>query len=241
MGSQRKYYLDDWLNLHGFNRDRIWAILSNVSTDITDEANILSAPANLSLKDAKSIVFSAFENEMDFIQATELLSEINLMPQSASEEFPYTLDNGAEEVPSIICSYQNNARTLINLAHEYAHALQMILSKGKFMPPVYREVCAFLGEKALLKYTEKNLQGLGKSLQNIWDLDNATYKEADLLMLRRAFKQKDREYNYRWNYPIARIVAEKLCLEQNRSLTKEMFCNTDLESDIFRKLALFSK
>ena len=68
---------------------------------------------------------------------------------------PHTVDRGASELPAIVVPWRTGcAAEALSLAHELAHAVQIVATHAKTpnaaMPPVAREVCAFLGERALL-------------------------------------------------------------------------------------------
>jgi len=59
-------------------------------------------------------------------------------------------------LPSIVVPWRSGcAAEALSLAHELAHAVQIratpARTPGGVMPPVAREVCAFLGERALLR------------------------------------------------------------------------------------------
>lgn len=221
MELQRRYNIDDWLVLHGLDREEILTILNDIpKAKPIESESFMFAKIELTLQDAVNLIFRSFENELGIQQASELLSKVNLRPQTTDEIFPYAFHNVADQFPSIVCNYHADARTLMCLAHEYGHVVQLILSKRDFIPPVHRELAAFLGEKALISHAKKNTRGLGVSLQRIFQMDSKRFLGPELAILRKALETNDSEYNYRWNYPMARLISENLCIDLGKAFAE---------------------
>jgi hypothetical protein len=97
------------------------------------------------------------------------------------------------------------------IAHEFAHALQIVASGGKFVPPVAREVCAFVGEAALLLRLRQIDDIRYTGLRQVWRRDDRKYLISDGRDLESALDNPDSAYRYNWNYPIARHLANETC------------------------------
>lgn len=123
---------------------------------------------------------------------------------------PHTMDAGEGKSPVIVMDWHGRPDDLICLAHEAAHALQIILSNHMMMPPLARETCAFLGELFLIEDARKHHSSLFGSLQRVWQAENEVYLATDLNSLSDALSNPETPYHYRQNYPIARLAAGEL-------------------------------
>lgn len=120
---------------------------------------------------------------------------------------PHTVDRGADLPPLISMPWHNRAEDVICLAHEAAHALQILLSPAATMPPLARETAAFLGELLLLRHAQQKAPDLFPGLHQVWIAQNKTYLGSDLDALSDALGDRQNEYHYRQNYPVARLAA----------------------------------
>lgn len=119
----------------------------------------------------------------------------------------HTIDHGLGAPPEVCIGWRGDAKDLISLAHEVAHAVQIQLSSGSPMPPVARETCAFLGELALIDDAQESNPALGAELLNVWNEENGVYLGRDRSKLRLALESSDTSYHYDLNYPLARAAA----------------------------------
>ena len=123
---------------------------------------------------------------------------------------PYTADLGKGQAPRVEMAWHGTFDDVICLAHEAAHALQILLSKHETMPPVARETCAFLGELAVIDHARMQLPDLFGALCDVWRKENEAYLGRDLTALSAAIADPSTPYHYRQNYPIARLAAVEL-------------------------------
>lgn len=130
-----------------------------------------------------------------------------LEPKAGKPERAFTYDHGRRQLPFVSCSYRGQASDILTVAHEFSHALQIVASANSAMPPLAREVCAFIGEHALLDWARQNASPLLPRLEAAWAADNQCYMGADAERLRKALARKSGAYDYRWNYPVARVLA----------------------------------
>ncbi len=140
---------------------------------------------------------------MHRVEFTEPVGTGNMSP-------PYTADLGKGQAPRVEMAWHGTIDDVICLAHEAAHALQILLSSHETMPPVVRETCAFLGELAVIEHARNRLPGLFGALCDVWRKENETYLGQDLEALSRAVADPSTPYHYRQNYPIARLAAVKM-------------------------------
>ena len=105
----------------------------SLSFDIEQSLEHLVLPA---LGDLLSVASSEKHN----------LSAVKIIKHEAGDlDLPFTEWDTKTNAPASHMVWSGTADDLMCLAHEMAHAAQMILSKGAFMPPVAREACAFFG------------------------------------------------------------------------------------------------
>jgi hypothetical protein len=126
----------------------------------------------------------------------------------SSDDLPHAIGHGDGQPPEIRMSWQGSIPDLTCLAHEVAHAVQLQLSAGSFMPPIARETCAFLGELALIDWARRNQTDLAAKLLQVWRDENQRYFGHDCDLLRAALAEPESAaYSYRMNYPLARAAA----------------------------------
>ena len=192
---------------------------------------LLSAQEALALcADSLSSVLPAYTDTIKLVKnrSHTLFSEID-----DPEAQPYTVDNGQGSLPTISVPYRGRVEDLVNMAHEFAHAVQITLSDlhnpdRRHMPPVWRECCAFLGELVLIEYLRKNplIQlDLAKHVKEVWDCHNTVYLGNDLEILAGATLRKE-ECGYQCNYPIARFLSNSIWdrRETLGDAISELFC-----------------
>jgi hypothetical protein len=119
----------------------------------------------------------------------------------------FTLDNGPGTYPTIVYNQRGTPVDSLVIAHEFAHAVQIRASRGKFIGPVIREICAFLGEGALLSYVLRRDTTLHTHLVQAWGEANRRYFGVQRERLQAALLTPDTPYRYTWNYPIARYLS----------------------------------
>ncbi len=123
---------------------------------------------------------------------------------------PHTIDRGPDRPVLIVLNWKGTPDDVICLAHEVAHALQIIFSDHKQMPPLAREVCAFLGELNVIAHARTSAPDLYPALCDVWPRENDAYLGSDIDLLAAALADPHAHYHYRQNYPIARLAAVEL-------------------------------
>ena len=151
-----------------------------------------------------------------------------------------TIDNGPAAYPTILFSYRGEPSDFLIVAHEFGHALQLRASQGRFVPPIMREVCAFLSEGALLSETRRNDPARHVYLSRAWRDDNRRYFGAQRDRLRAALPRLDTPYAYSWNYPVARYAASQIAARCSQYRIWSIFEGKTSLRDILREFALSS-
>ena len=206
-----EYTVSDWLEIHSISlSSSIEAVsgvrrvsLANFRTPRTDDFD-LTADEAWSLA-AQAIVDFVPELALD-VKWLYDFCEKNLHAEAI--EKPYTKERGKDQLPFVSLSYQGTPADALCVAHELGHALQYHLAKGRFIPPVLRELAAFVAEKALLGHIQKNRSELYETLHSAWQQDNRTYFGDDTANLLDALKSPAAPYTYRMNYPLARFLSD---------------------------------
>lgn len=207
----------DWLRFHTLDHDTVYDCLAAIGGGQMDLHVQGVAPVEGALGDAgyesvgvvlTSVIGPALAPllGMETSAVADLISSIRWGDVS-EDGHPHTIDHGRGQPPEIRMSWQGSAADLICLAHEVAHAVQLQLSAGSFMPPVARETCAFLGELALIEWASKNDTHLAAKLLSVWQEESETYFGEDRDLLRSALADPNASYTYRMNYPLARAAA----------------------------------
>jgi hypothetical protein len=214
----QQHHLSDWLELHELTPETCRVLMDAMSDLEVPEPGIgdqgepgkstidLDA-AWLTAVDAMRASFPAHASMIDL--TFEKTKRVQLSRRHGSRKAA-TIDNGPAADPVILYSYMGETADLLVLAHEFAHALQIRASGGRFVLPVMREVCAFLGEYALLKHVSSSDMALYRRLRQVWDADHKKYLGAGKNRLISALSRPEAVYRYSWNYPIARYLSIKV-------------------------------
>lgn len=213
-----RHSLADWLTLHELDRDACTRILDAVTREAARKPAAGNGQASgsdfsdpdaawLSTVDAMRAFFPAQQLLIDetFANTTKMMVDQGDRPGRA-----LTLDNGPDAYPTVLYSYDGRPADALVIAHEFAHALQIRASGGRFVSPIVREVCAFVGEGALMSYTRSKDPAQHRGLVEAWHRGNRKYLGTDRDRLTSALSQPETPYRYSWNYPIARYLAIEL-------------------------------
>lgn len=208
----KRHTLSDWLTLHKLDPATCRELLDSMTWEGLNEP-----VTNCSLQS----VYQAVELGAAWSATVEAMTEFLPEQKSTIDDTfvntpivvdnrshrAFTLDKGPKAYPTIVLSYRDQPRDFLVVAHEFAHALQIRASRGKNVPPMIREICAFLGESALLSYTLRAQTTHHVHLAQAWRKANQRYFGAQRDRLREALLNTDAPYEYSWNYPIARFLA----------------------------------
>lgn len=218
VSERRRHSLSDWLALHALDAASchrildaiVWDDASDPTADATPDSKY-SAPdldaAWLGTADAMRNFLPAHQTVVDDTFANTPRIVIDRRGKSRKA---LTLDNGPPNYPTILLSYSAEPADYLVMAHEFGHALQIRASGGKFVPPIMREVCAFLGEAALLSHARQGDVTRREWLAHVWRKDDARYLGILKDRLKAALHRPATPYSYAWNYPIARLLAIRL-------------------------------
>lgn len=217
------FSVKDWKRAHSFGTSTIADIIAaNAANSLPhspffgEEAGIYGGDQQVVLKgdlgyNLQAYIVPALSNLFGGSgNVAELVEQIQFAGLSRGEELPHTEDFGPEQAPVITIEWTGSADDLMCLAHEVAHALQIMMSGHQLMPPVAREVCAFLGELTLIAYCREHAPSLTDALSDVWHAENERYLGSDLDALSDALKDPETPYQYRLNYPLARLAAIQL-------------------------------
>lgn len=210
----------DWLVLHGLDVETVADCLTALNDGRLDlnlsafssvhgssgggrQEPSLCEALRTSIQPALSAAFD--DSEM----ISQLVSTVTWGPVGPGQP-PHTVSGVQDAVPEIRMSWNGSAEDLICLAHETAHAIQLQLSAGSFMPPLARETCAFLGELALIGWATTHDKELAFHLLQVWRDENQRYFGDDCELLSSALADPEAAYSYRMNYPLARAAAVML-------------------------------
>ncbi len=118
-----------------------------------------------------------------------------------------TIGTGPDQYPTILYQYDRTSSDVIVLAHEFGHALNLVASEGRFVAPIVREVCAFIGEIALVRHFRHVDETSHIDFQQAWQDDSHQYLGVFGGALRNDLIDLSTAYKYYWNYPVSRYIA----------------------------------
>ena len=233
MSSDRSYTIQDWLGLHQISRDQALALCRSMRPQQPHQrkshgqsSHIESNHLQLDMtRCIESLIIPAFVELLGAeSNVQEIVAEVEILNLQPSElDLPYTTRSDATGVPSVRLVWNNDPESLMTLAHEMGHAIQMRMCDYEFMPPLVREVCAFMGELATIEATMQQSQDLYQALQQLWSAQNHAYLDVQLDELEQALHGDDAPYNYRQNYPFARIASSRIYAERSAQDNLKLF------------------
>ena len=141
--------ISEWLHLHDLNSETVFDCISVIEGDHLQleldgrlaDHNDLVGPGVAALDSVVSTAIIPALAAALRIEASMMAELVHLIrwDNIPYGEPPQTIDHGAGQPPEIRIAWQGSISDLICLAHEVAHAVQLQLSVGAFMPPVARE------------------------------------------------------------------------------------------------------
>lgn len=227
----KQHNLGDWLDLHGLDHQTCLHLLDEIRRESAKIPPYRSNPDQQSLSldpdgvwtKILSAMCSFLPGHQSVIEETfERSTKIAVAARGKSRK-ALTIDHGAAKYPTIMYNYFGEISDLLVVAHEFGHALQIRASKGKFMPPVMREMCAFLSEGALLSACSIENALLAEDLTKSWQRSNQRYFGVLAVKLQKSLKNRDAIYEYGWNYPIARFLAIRISASFSPDLVWSVF------------------
>ena len=211
--------IEDWLELHRLDATLVQDVLAAYragalssqplpASDAPDATVRLPARHECFVNIVVPALVGSLDDDVDVRDALHDIEFAEL--HSDGPRNPHTVDPGNGGPPIVVMAWRGRVDDLACLAHECAHALQIRLSGHDTMPPVAREACAFLGELLLVDHASRHNPALFKALLQTWTIENESYLGADLDALSDALSKSGTAYQYRQNYPVARLAAVQL-------------------------------
>ncbi len=244
----RRHSLSDWLALHELDPVTCRCILDAITSEAAGEPaahNGLNlgyqAPAlEVAWRRTVEAMRDFLSEQQSIIDDTFEKTDKIIVDQRDKSRKALTLDNGPTAYPTILFGYRGEPSDALVMAHEFGHALQIKASRGKFVPPIIREVCAFLGEGALLSYTLHRNATQYTHLGQVWRQDNHRYFGTQRDRLQAALLRPDAPYQYSWNYPIARYLAIQISRRCSQNWIWSIFEGEASVQELLRELAISS-
>jgi hypothetical protein len=209
------YRLGDWLDLHALTIGQCEAVLHR--TPAVRASNARARRCVISSDTAWFVAAHAVASTFPF--AALLIERVRdesiraFSQVGRAHSRPFTVPAGPERRPYVYLNFRGRVVDLLTVAHEFGHAVQIAATDGGFVPPVTREVCAFVSELALLAWLRTTSPDLHRHVLAAWEASNRRYLVRDGKALALALKDPQSVYRYGWNYPIARILASE-CVKQ---------------------------
>ncbi|WEK04370.1 MAG: hypothetical protein P0Y65_19680 [Candidatus Devosia phytovorans] len=210
-----QHSLSDWLQLHELSQATCRSLLDAMPLRSTmsgcyrraAEPDGTVIDVDTAWGTAVEAMRAFFPAQKDIIDLAFANTTRLLVARRQGSRKAVTVDNGANTYPTILYSFAGEPADQLVLAHEFAHALQIVASEGRFVSPVMRETCAFLGEHTLLAHIASLDAMQHHCLTQVWNADNQKYFGSGKRRLAAALSQPDQAYSYAWNYPMARYLG----------------------------------
>jgi hypothetical protein len=218
MSNSGRHSLSDWLTLHELDVVTCRGLLEAAAQEGADGSRP-TPPLSIEGKvfDPEAAWTRAAEAMRQFLPGHNVIIDeiykhtVRVMLNSrGTRKKALTVDNGPTSYPAIFFRHSNEPSDALIVAHEFGHALQLRASQGRFVPPVMREVCAFISEATLLAHAQHNSDADWLDLSITWQKDDRRYFGSRLESLEQALPRMETPYSYAWNYPIARYLASRL-------------------------------
>lgn len=239
-----KHVMTDWLELHELNVAKCQQILAMgnqlLVTADTNAGKLSELMTELDAAQAWQL--SADALSAAFPDARHVIADVgekttkDLSDTGDTRQRPLTLNDAGDGYPYVRCGYRGRVSDLINVQHEFSHAVQIVVSKGTFLPPVLRECCAFIGELALLDYLRHEDADLFSDTEHRWQRQNTRISQKHRPVLNTALQNLDTPYNYNWNYPVARILSVQVCKQFTRKQKWRLFQSQINTSELLEML-----
>lgn len=204
------YFLADWLNLHGLSRHQCRQMLNRSATlpqDTVHASCVPVASGEAAWQIAALAMARLFPFATDLVERTRTRTRRNFL---ATVTRPITIPGAMSAPPTVRLAWHGRAADLLIVAHEFGHALQATAAGSVFVPPVNREICAFVAEHALITSLGRTNSDLCASVRPAWASANDIYVSRCGNKLRAALDDPRARYHYDWNYPVARGLAADL-------------------------------
>jgi len=227
----KQHNLRDWLDLHGLDHEMCLHLLGEIRRASAEIPAYRNDPEQQSLSIDPDHVWMQVTSAMcEFLPERQAIiaetfqrsKKIAIAGQGKSGK-ALTMDNGPNQYPTIMYNHVGEISDLFVVAHEFGHALQIVACEGQFMPPIMREVCAFLSEGAMLSSIADDNSIFRENMLAYWVNSNRRYFGSLAINLQRSFKNDQVIYEYGWNYPIARFLALKILDNFSQNLMWEVY------------------
>ena len=218
VGSVSTYYLQDWLDLHGLTARHCADVLSRAEGCELEGSGHGADRRSSGLSGEQAWMLAAEAMRSSFPHAAELIGDVRHQTvrtfgaDRTSATRPFTILAG-DNRPMVFVRHSGRIADMLTIAHEFGHALQAVASGGGFVPPVDRELAAFLSELALLRLLATEYPELHRATLAAWRAANRSYLVRDGKALAAALEDRRSVYRYAWNYPIARVLASECAAE----------------------------
>lgn len=204
--------LNDWLEMHGLTAKTCADLLR--SRPSLPKPSDATCQLDLTGADVWPLVAHALTTHLpdlaDKIHETATQTLTNFTPDMEKYPRAFTLHDAGNGHPYVSCPPSGTVRDILTVAHEFGHALQITATQDSEMPPVLREVCAFISEMAFLQKLSHTHAELAAAATSHLHKQSKRFLGKRLTSLSSVLDTPDTEYDYNWNYPPARILALKL-------------------------------
>ncbi len=235
LGEKQSETFHDWMRIHKLDEqtvDRYLYVATGFAGTRLNPRPEISGPelSKYEVRQVWNLVAQAMESF--FPEQRKILHEVRdhtkLIVNSAdspAQGRSYTYHPEREPNPVVSIEFRNEPIDFLAVAHEFGHCVQLRATHDDFIPPMYREVGAFLGELVFLRYLAASMPVLHLPLADAWYCRNAYYLGKCSAKLREAKSSEFGPYEYEWNYPAARVFSCMAFDEMNYEQVWALYSN----------------
>ena len=143
------------------------------------------------------------------IQTVAAQTRVSFEGAEDGKSVAYTIPGDGGRSSFIRVPFGGKIDDVLTLAHEFGHALQADCAATSFVPPIDREIAAFIAELCFVENLRNTDHQLFDMACKAWQRNRSRTLHTDGSALFKALRQPKAAYEYRLNYPLARIGAER--------------------------------
>lgn len=232
--------MTDWLKAHGLTV-RACADLLAMQPPVPGSVAAAPAPTDWPQGPAlwsviASALAEAWPELAPEIAQTAAETVVNFAPDRTRHPRPFALFIEEKSMVYVSCPLSQKAEDLVRAVHEFGHALQLHCIAGRPLSPVLRETCAILAEEMLPQALARRAPEWAAAASAVL----VRYRARNLGAMRRelqaALGVSETSYDYRWNYPCARILALYLLEGSSADRRRALFHGRTTVSELIEKL-----
>ena len=216
----------DWLALHGMGHQECLARLQGIRIPPQRPADDPAFPRDRALPTVLQSLLLALPGAAGMLDRIRTEVRIDLAPDPKRFPRAFTLHDDGRGLPYVCCPLKGRLSDLLVLAHEIGHACQLLASRQPDLPPLQREMAAYLAEEIIREGLAVSDARQGAALDGVDKARTRRIMLRDGAALLHGLRDPVAAYGYGWNYPIARDLAARAAAHLSAADRWRVFAGT---------------